>query len=430
VQKTNLAVNDNGHLTIGGIDTTELVKKYKTPLYVMDEDLLRENIRLFRQSIDAYYGGNGLVCYAGKVFICKAVCNVVKEEGAGMDVASAGEFYTAISAGMPAENICFHGNNKTDDELSFAMENNAARIVVDNMDELRRLSAVAAATGATARVFLRIKPGVEAHTHRLIRTGHADSKFGLALNTGEALAAAKAVLSDKNMDFLGVHCHIGSQIFDTEPFELAASVMLEFIAEIKNSLGFEVREMNLGGGFGIRYTEEDTPPPYTSYMERAAAAVREKCGRLGIKQPFVIIEPGRAVAGPAGITLYTVGCVKDIPGARTFVSVDGGLCDNPRYAMYGAKYEITAANKASDKKIQTVTLAGKCCENDYIGEDMPLQKVESGDIIAVFSTGAYNYSMSSNYNRFPRPPVVFVSGGESRVAVARETVGELLRNDL
>lgn len=427
----NLAVNGEGHLTVGGIDTVELAHEYGTPLYVMDEDLIREHCRSFKQSMDKYYGGKGLVCYASKAFCCKAMCRIMLEEGLGLDVVSEGELYTALSVGFPAEKLCFHGNNKTDRELSYALEQGVGRIIVDNIFELDRLNALAEKTGKTANIMYRIKPGIDAHTHNFIMTGQIDSKFGFALETGEAYEAVKKAISASHINLVGLHCHIGSQIFDIDPFVKAAEVMLTFIAKIKNELGFEVKELNLGGGFGIKYTEEDAPVAYEKYMEKVSAKVAEVCAEQKLTQPFILIEPGRSIAAPAGITLYTVGGKKVIPNIRTYVSVDGGMGDNPRYALYQSKYDVEVANKADLPKSEVVTVAGKCCETgDLIGEGMPIQSVEPGDILAVLATGAYNYSMSSNYNRIPKPAVVMVSGGKSRVAVKRETLEDIVRNDL
>lgn len=427
----NLAVNGEGHLTVGGIDTVELAHEYGTPLYVMDEDLIREHCRSFKQSMDKYYGGKGLVCYASKAFCCKAMCRIMLEEGLGLDVVSEGELYTALSVGFPAEKLCFHGNNKTDHELSYALEQGVGRIIVDNIFELDRLNALAEKAGKTANIMYRIKPGIDAHTHNFIMTGQIDSKFGFALETGEAYEAVKKAISASHINLVGLHCHIGSQIFDIDPFVKAAEVMLTFIAKIKNELGFEVKELNLGGGFGIKYTEEDAPVAYEKYMEKVSAKVAEVCTEQKLTQPFILIEPGRSIAAPAGITLYTVGGKKVIPNIRTYVSVDGGMGDNPRYALYQSKYDVEVANKADLPKSEVVTVAGKCCETgDLIGEGMPIQSVEPGDILAVLATGAYNYSMSSNYNRIPKPAVVMVSGGKSRVAVKRETLEDIVRNDL
>lgn len=427
----NLAVNEQGHLTVGGMDTVELAKEYGTPLYIMDEGLIREHCRSFRESMDKYYGGQGLVCYASKAFCCKAMCRIMLEEGLGLDVVSEGELYTALSVGFPPEKLCFHGNNKTDHELSYALENGVGRIIVDNIYELERLDRLAEKTGRTANIMYRIKPGIDAHTHNFIMTGQIDSKFGFALETGEAYEAVKKAIDCSHINLVGLHCHIGSQIFDIDPFVKAAEVMLTFIAKIKDELGFEVKELNLGGGFGIRYTEEDAPVAYDKYMEKVSEKVKEVCAEKNVKLPFILIEPGRSIAAPAGITLYTVGGRKEIPNIRTYVSVDGGMGDNPRYALYQSKYDVEVANKANLPKTETVTVAGKCCETgDLIGEGMPIQPVEPGDILAVLATGAYNYSMSSNYNRIPKPPVVMIRDGKSRVVVKRETFEDIVRNDI
>lgn len=427
----NLAVNEQGHLTVGGMDTVELAKEYGTPLYIMDEGLIREHCRSFRESMDKYYGGQGLVCYASKAFCCKAMCRIMLEEGLGLDVVSEGELYTALSVGFPPEKLCFHGNNKTDHELSYALENGVGRIIVDNIYELERLNRLAEKTGRTANIMYRIKPGIDAHTHNFIMTGQIDSKFGFALETGEAYEAVKKAIECSHINLVGLHCHIGSQIFDIDPFVKAAEVMLTFIAKIKDELGFEVKELNLGGGFGIRYTEEDAPVGYDKYMEKVSEKVKEVCTEKNIKLPFILIEPGRSIAAPAGITLYTVGGRKEIPNIRTYVSIDGGMGDNPRYALYQSKYDVEVANKANLPKTETVTVAGKCCETgDLIGEGMPIQPVEPGDILAVLATGAYNYSMSSNYNRIPKPPVVMIRDGKSRVVVKRETFEDIVRNDI
>ena len=424
-------INTAGHLTIGGCDTVKLAEEFGTPVYVFDENEIRKNLRTFRDSMNEYYGGNGLAVYASKAFNCKEMCRICAQEGTGIDVVSGGELYTALSVGFPAENIVFHGNNKTYSELCTAVENGVGRIVVDNTDELETLSRIAAEKGKTAGIMFRIKPGIDAHTHDFIKTGQIDSKFGFALETGEAMEAVKKALSTPNVKLRGLHCHIGSQIFDIDPFELAAKVMLELFKAVKDETGVELEELNLGGGFGIKYLESECPRPYGEYMKNVSAVVREYCNKLGLNMPFVIIEPGRSVVGAAGLTLYTVGSVKNIPGIRTYVSVDGGMADNPRYALYRADYEIICANKANEDRNEIVTVAGKCCESgDLIQENTKLQKVESGDILAVLSTGAYNYSMASNYNRIPRPPVVMVKDGEARIVVKRETYEQVSANDI
>lgn len=427
----NLGVNDAGHLTIGGIDTVALAKEYGTPLYVMDEQLIRKTLRRFHDSMNKYYNGKGEVHYASKAFSCMEMCRVVASEGDGLDAVSIGELYTALKAGFPMEKVGFHGNNKTDEELIFALKTGVGHIIVDNISELHRLEAIAAEMKVQPHIMFRIKPGIDAHTHDFVKTGQIDSKFGFALETGEAFEAVKEAINCKNVKLSGLHCHIGSQIFDIAPFEEAAKVMLGFIAKIKNELGYEIEGLNLGGGFGIKYLDEHDPAPFEVYLERVSGVVRAECERLGIKLPFMYIEPGRSIAAPAGITLYTVGARKEIPNIRTYVSVDGGMADSPRYILYGSEYEAVVANKANEERSEKVTIAGKCCESgDLIGENMPLQHAESGDIIAVCATGAYNYSMSSNYNRLQKPAVVFVNEGKSRIAVKRESLDDIIKNDI
>ncbi len=427
----NLSVNGEGHLTAGGIDTVELAKEYGTPLYVMDEDVIRKNLRRFHESMQKYYGGRGLVHYASKAFSCLEMCRIVASEGDGLDAVSIGELYTALKAGFPMEKVGFHGNNKTDEELAFAVENGVGHIIVDNISELHRLEKIAAEHNAVPHIMFRIKPGIDAHTHQFIMTGQIDSKFGFALETGEAFEAVKEAAASKNVKLVGLHCHIGSQIFDIEPFEEAARVMIRFIAKIRDELGYTVQGLNLGGGFGIKYLESHDPAPFENYMERVSQVVKSECAELGLEQPFIYIEPGRSIAAPAGITLYKVGARKEIPGVRTYISVDGGMCDNPRYILYQSEYEAVVANKAAEERSERVTIAGKCCESgDLIGENMPLQHAESGDIIAVLATGAYNYSMSSNYNRLQKPAVVMLKDGKARVAVKRETLDDIIRNDV
>ncbi|WP_444657748.1 diaminopimelate decarboxylase [Caproiciproducens sp. R2] len=431
LNEESLNTNTLGHLTIGGCDTVELAQEYGTPLYMMDEDSIRRNCRMYRSSFDRYYNGHGMPLYASKAFSCKEICRIVNEEKLGLDVVSGGELYTALSAGFPAERIHFHGNNKTTDEIAFALRSGVGHIVVDNLTELHTLNEMALAMGKTADITIRVKPGIDAHTHEFIRTGQIDSKFGFALETGEAMEAVKAAIRCKNINLTGLHCHIGSQIFDIQPFVLAAEVMLSFIDRIKRETGIIVRELNLGGGFGIQYTDSDTPVAYDQYMKTVSEEVRSCCKALGFDIPFLYLEPGRSIVGEAGITLYTIGAVKKIPDVRTYVSVDGGMTDNPRYALYRAGYTALVANKASLAAAEEVTIAGKCCESgDLIQENTMIQPAQPGDTLAVLSTGAYNYSMASNYNRIPRPAVVMVHNGMARVIVKRETYEDLIRNDI
>ncbi|MBR6985373.1 MAG: diaminopimelate decarboxylase [Ruminococcus sp.] len=427
----NMGVTAEGHFTFGGADTTELAAEYGTPLYVMDENMVRKAVRRFMDSMEKYYGGRGEVHYASKAFSCMEMCRIINSEGAGLDAVSIGELYTAVKAGFDVKKIGFHGNNKTDEELRYAVEVGVGHIIVDNISELERLEKIAAELGKKPSIMFRIKPGIDAHTHDFVKTGQIDSKFGFALETGEAFEAVKQAVACSNVELTGLHCHIGSQIFDIAPFEEAARVMIGFISEIKNKLDYEIKGLNLGGGFGIKYLDSDDPSPFETYMERVSKVVAEECERLGVAQPFIYIEPGRSIAAPAGITLYTVGARKEIPNIRTYVSVDGGMPDNPRYILYGSEYSALVANKANEERSEKVTIAGKCCESgDLIGENMPLQHAESGDIIAVLATGAYNYSMSSNYNRLQKPAVVFVKDGASRIAVKRETLDDIIRNDI
>jgi len=426
-----IQVNEKGHLTIGGCDTVELAGQFGTPAYVFDESEIRRNCREFVESIEENYGGHGLVLYASKAFCCKEICRICADEGVGLDVVSGGELFTALSVGFPADKIYFHGNNKTPAELKQAVDNNVGKIVVDNIFELEALNDIAFKAGKIVKILFRIKPGIDAHTHDFIKTGQIDSKFGFALETGEAIAAVKKALEMKNISLVGIHCHIGSQIFDIDPFELAARVMLDFMAQVKGEMGLELTQLNLGGGFGIKYLQTDRPRPFSDYMKKVAVVVKEYAAELGLKTPFILIEPGRSIVGAAGLTLYTVGVVKKIPDVRTYISVDGGMGDNPRYVLYQAHYEVICANKANEPRECTATIAGKCCESgDLIQEWTSVQRVEPGDTLAVLSTGAYNYSMASNYNRICRPPVVMVKDGEARVVVKRESFEDLARNDI
>ncbi len=428
---SSLGSNEKGNLTVGGVDAVELVREFGTPLYVMDERTIRGHCRTFQKSIEDNYGGNGLTVYASKAFNCKEMCRIIKDEGLGIDVVSGGELYTALSVDFPPERIVFHGNNKTEEEIKTALEAGVGRIVVDNLFELRTIEQMAQRLNKNAGVMIRIKPGIDAHTHNFIRTGQIDSKFGFALETGEAFSAVKEVLEQKNVTLKGVHCHIGSQIFEIEPFKAAAEVMLGFMAKVKEELCYEIKELNLGGGFGIRYLIDDDAKLYKTFMEQVSVTVKETCKRLKLNIPFIMIEPGRAIVGPAGTTLYTVGAVKTIPGIRNYVSVDGGMTDNPRYILYQSEYSIAVANKIDEPADYIATIAGRCCESgDLIQEDAKIQTPEAGDILAVFCTGAYNYSMASNYNRVPRPAVVMIKDGKPRLIIKRESYEDMVKNDI
>ena len=428
----NLGINEKGILTIGGADIKKLTEKYGTPLYIMDENLIRDNLRTYKNSLEKYYSGNGMSLFASKAFCTKYMCNIVKEEGLGIDVVSGGELYTALKVDFPAERIYFHGNNKTTDELIMAVENNVGRIVVDNLHELERLNEIAKEKNKTQCVMFRIKPGIDAHTHDFIRTGQIDSKFGFAIETGEAISIIEAVIKCENLKFEGIHCHIGSQIFDLDPFIEASKVMMKFISEIKKKFNLETNELNLGGGFGIKYTKKDDPIEYEKYIEAVSNEVKKQAEIYNVKIPKIIMEPGRSIVGEAGLTAYTVGAIKEIPNVRNYAAVDGGMTDNPRYIMYSSEYSCIIANKPNVKDNNIVyTIAGKCCESgDILIKDIKLPELSSGDTLCVLSTGAYNYSMSSNYNRIPRPAVVMIKDEKDILIVKRETYDDILRNDL
>ena len=427
----SVGVNSKGNMTFGGADCVELASRYGTPLYVYDESIIRKACAEFKESIDEFYDGNGQVLYASKAFSCKEMYRIIKSEGLGCDVVSAGELYTAIAAGFNADDIFFHGNNKTADELKYALTVGVGHIVVDNITELELLQDLACEQNKNVDILFRIKPGITAHTHDYVKTGQIDSKFGFALENGEALAAVKVAIGCKNLNLTGLHCHIGSQIFETAPFCDAAEVMLQFMADIRAEFGITLPILNLGGGFGVKYLENDLQVPFKAFIQKVSNTLKLKANALNYPIPKIFIEPGRAISGPAGVTLYTVGNVKEIKNIRTYVSIDGGMADNPRYALYNADYSVEVANRMNKEKVITATIAGKCCESgDLIQENVSLPKLKAGDTLAVLVTGAYNYSMSSNYNRIPRPAAVMVNNGESRVIIKRETYDDIIRNDI
>ncbi len=424
------SINTSGHLEIGGVDVIGLTKEYGTPLYVLNEDMIRERCRQYKNAFDSNYPDYEII-YAGKVFLTQAICKVMDSEKMGLDVVSGGELYTALKAGFPPSGIYFHGNNKSIKELEIALDAGIGRIVVDNMYELEILIDLAKAKNTSADILLRVSPGVEAHTHSYIKTGQVDSKFGFSTANEQFLKALRKASESDFINFWGLHCHIGSQIFDISSFKVTADVMVKLLYDIKNELKIKVRELDMGGGLGISYTRDDKPPSIHEFSTVISNGIKDACKRYGLALPKLIVEPGRSIIGDAGITLYQIGSIKDIPGIRTYVSVDGGMADNPRVALYDAKYEAILANKADHKLERTVSITGKCCESgDMLIWDIDLPKVEPEDIIAVFSTGAYNYSMSSNYNKLPRPGVVLVTEGKSDLIVKPETYDDLLRNDI
>lgn len=426
-----VGVNDAGHLHIGGADAMELAHEYGTPLYVMNEQTIRDTLRKYKQSIDENYENGGMVAFASKACSFTDMYRIVMEEGCGADIASGGELYTAIKAGFPAERLVMHGSCKTEAEIRMALDYGVGRIVLNDMYDLKRVARVAVAMGKTADVYLRITPGIDAHTHSSIMTGQIDSKFGFTLENGEAMEGIRAALSTDGLSLKGLHCHIASQVFDEQPFEDAAKIMLTLFNEVRKVSGVTLGELDLGGGFGVPYTENDHPKDCTEYMRLVAGAVKQMAESLDFPMPFIVIEPGRSVVATSGVTLYTVGAVKKIPGVRTYVAVDGGMCDNPRYALYQADYTAVIADRANEAATEVVTIAGRCCESgDLLQENTPLQPCDEGDVLAVLCTGAYNYSMSSNYNRYPKPPVLMVKDGAVRVVVKGETYEDVLRNDV
>ncbi|CAH1210441.1 Diaminopimelate decarboxylase [Paenibacillus plantiphilus] len=423
-------INAQGHLEIGGCDVAELAEQFGTPLYIVDEALVRQRAREYVESFRAS-GLKFQVAYASKAFSVMAMCAIAEQEDLSLDVVSDGELYTAMKAGFPAHRIHFHGNNKTPDEINMALDANIGCFVVDNFNELQLLNALAGQKSKRVKVLLRITPGVEAHTHEYISTGQTDSKFGFDLGNGSAYSAVKEAGSLPHLELLGVHSHIGSQIFEVEGFQMAVDKVAGFAVKVRDELNIMFSVINLGGGFGIRYTEGDTPLPVSQYVKAITDSIKTNFSNAGYTLPEIWVEPGRSMVGDAGTTLYTVGTSKDIPGVRKYVAVDGGMTDNPRPALYESKYEAILANRANEALEETVSIAGKCCESgDMLIWDLELPKVNSGDLLAVFCTGAYNYAMASNYNRIRRPAVVFVKDGQADIAVKRESLDDIIGNDV
>jgi len=428
---SNLGINEKGHLTIGGVDTVDLAKEYGTALMVLDEARIRSNMRMYIDSMKKYFGEGSAPLLASKALCCKELYRIAASEGMNTDIVSPGELYTAVSAGFPMENAYFHGNNKTDEDIRYAIDAGIGYFIVDNREELDMIDSYAAEKGIVQNVLLRLSPGIDPHTHAKISTGSVDSKFGTAIETGQAEELVAYTLTKKNVKLDGFHCHIGSQIFDIDPFCDAADIMLEFIAHIRDSLGFTATVLNLGGGFGVRYVESHPEIDIPGNIARIADHVRNACDEYSIPMPKILMEPGRSIVADAGITLYSVGSVKTITGYKSYVSVNGGMTDNPRYALYQSEYSILVANKADMPTDFRCTIAGRCCESgDLLQEDICIQKPVRGDILAVLVTGAYNYAMSSNYNRVPRPAVVMVKDGKSRVVIRRESFEHMTSLDV
>jgi diaminopimelate decarboxylase len=426
-------IDAQGHLEIGGCDTTRLAAEFGTPLYVIDEATVRANCRAYRAAFEARYPANEIY-YASKAFLTMAMARLIAEEGLHMDVASQGELYVALQAGFPAERLALHGNNKSRTELEMAVAGRIGQIVVDNCYELEMLGQIVREKQAIMDVLVRAAPGVDPQTHRLIRTGQADTKFGFNIADGSALEAVRRVLATPGLRFRGIHCHIGSQLLDSETHAQSAEIMAQLMQTIVEETGAAVEILNIGGGLGVRYLSEHRPPGYETFAERVTTPLKAALDQSGLPYPKLAQEPGRALVGEAGTTLYTVGAIKTVPiteagGTRTYVSIDGGMSDNPRPQLYEAVYECLLANKADQPAEKIVTIAGKHCETDIMIWDTRLAEPQSGDLLAVQTTGAYNHAMASNYNRFLRPAVVFVADGQADLVVERERLEDLIRRE-
>ena len=433
-ERETLKINQKGHLEIGGADCVDLAKQFGTPLYLFDEAYIRKMMRVFRDTLQNKYKGNGMVLYASKAFSCKAIYRIADEENLGVDVVSGGELYTALQADFPAQKIYMHGNNKLDYEIGEALDAGIGCIVADSYSEIDKIDSEAKKRGIVQKILLRINPGVEAHTHAFVQTATTDSKFGFAISSGAAESVTAYALQKKNVCLEGYHCHIGSQIFEKQSFVLAVEKCMAFVAEMRQKLGFMLKTLNLGGGYGIWYTDEDRKIPaegYAEYLEALIETVETKAAEFDLPLPYLLIEPGRSIVGEAGVTLYTVGAIKEIPGIKKYVAVDGGMFDNPRYALYQSKYTPVLANRANEEPSEIVTVAGKCCESgDLIAVNVALPKAQTGDLLAILSTGAYNYSMAMNYNRNLIPPCLLVNEGKAEYIVCPQSYEDIVRNDL
>lgn len=428
----NLGVNSVGRLTFAGRDTVEMASKYGTPLYLMDEERIRYNCRVYINAMKTHFGADSLPLFASKAASFKHIYEIVREEGMGVDVVSSGEIYTAKNAGFPMDKAYFHGNNKTDFDIEYAIENGVGYFVADSMEEVDAIDEISGKHGVCSKILIRITPGIDPHTYDEVATGKVDSKFGSAIATGAAEKITRYALEKKNIKLMGFHCHVGSQVFDSEVFFKSADIMLKFIAETEEKTGLKTQELDLGGGYGVRYVESDPVIDIAENIALVAKTVKEKCLELGIDVPAIRLEPGRSIVADAGLTLYKAGSVKIIPEYRNYVSVDGGMTDNPRFALYKSDYTVFLANKMDEECDFTCSVVGRCCEcGDIIQENVKLpSSVSRGDTVAVLTTGAYNYSMASNYNRIPRPPIVMLNKNKEYVAVKRESLEDLARNDM
>ena len=425
----NLSVKD-GTLYFADYNTTSLAKKYGTPLMLLDEKKIRSTMRIYKNAMEKYFGEGSKPLYASKALSFVGIYQIAKEEEINTDIVSIGELYTAIKAGFPLENAFFHGNAKSDSDIEFAISNGIGYFIVDTYDELYAIDKIASELGKKQKILLRLTPGIDPHTHSAIATGKVDSKFGTAIETGQALKIVKEALSLKNIDLRGYHSHIGSQIFDIKPFCDSADIMIKFVGEVKEALGFEAEILNLGGGFGVRYVDSDPVIDYAENIRLISEHIKSYCEENEIKMPTILMEPGRSIVADSGMTLYTALSIKEIDGYKNYVAIDGGMTDNPRYALYQSSYTVLTSNKMDKEANYECTIAGRNCESgDLIQENVKIAKPQRGDNIAVLVTGAYNYSMASNYNRVPRPAVVLL-GDTDRVVIGRETPEDVSRLDV
>ncbi len=422
-------IDELGQLTIGGCNTLDLAQEYGTPVYVFDEETLRSRCRSFLREFNQRAPGTQ-VLYASKAYINPALVRILNEEGLGLDVVSGGELAVALSGDLPAERVDFHGNNKSPQELAEAVGQGIGRVVVDSFHELELLNRIASDAGKTQDILIRVSPGIDPHTHAYTTTGIIDSKFGFSIETGHAAVAIRQALSASHLQLLGLHFHLGSPIFELEPFRAATDLVLRFAAEFREE-GLNLQEFSPGGGFAIAYTRDQQPPTVSEYAEAIVSTMDATCADLGMPRPKLIVEPGRSIVGPAGVALYRIGAIKEIPGVRKYVSVDGGMGDNIRPALYQAAYEVVSAGKATREPDDLVTIAGKYCESgDVLAWDVMLPTAETGDIIAIPAAGAYCPSMASNYNLNPRPPIVLVKDGQSRLIRRRESYQDMMLCDI
>jgi diaminopimelate decarboxylase len=422
-------INKSGHLDIGGCDCLELIKEFGSPLYIFDEAMLRTQCRSFSDEFTRRYK-DSLVVYASKAFSNKAVINIIKEEGLGLDIVSGGELAVAKSVSFPQDKIFFHGNNKTRDELQYGLEYRVGYVVVDNFHELELLNKLALNNNIKQKIMLRLSPGIDAHTHKKTTTGILDSKFGFAMETGQAEDAVKQAMSSSNLELIGLHCHLGSPIYDTSPYKLGIDIIIAFAAKMRQEYGFQLKYFSPGGGFAVQYTTDKPAPAPAEYAEDITAALIEASTRYGISQPWLTIEPGRAIIARAGVTLYTVGSRKEIPNIRTYVFVDGGMGDNIRPSFYQSEYEAILADNPGAREDSINTIAGKYCESgDILIKDAHTAPLAQGNVVAIPATGAYAPAMASNYNMIPRPAIVMVNNGKARIIRKRESYEDLIRLD-